>query len=466
MSELETWPPEQFWQRMESVLDGDEFAAFRTAMLEERPFVGLRTNTLKLTPQQLATLLPFELTSLGSHLPAGFWLARDTEEKPGRYPLHAAGLYYLQEPSAMTVAALVDPQPGEWVIDLAAAPGGKATHLAALMGGEGLLVANDVNRPRAGILAQNLERWGATQVAITAAPVERLAEQWAGLFDRVLLDAPCSGEGMFRKQGPFEWSESLVEMCARRQTAVLPDAAKLVRPGGRLVYSTCTFAPAENEQVIAAFLETHPDFHLVPAKPLPGAENGRSEWANGNPALQHTVRLWPHRFLGEGHFIAVLERRDSPERLWPVDEPSSFSVPTPAQLRLWHEFRAAYLQGAWADDRLLFHNGRLFYRPDTLPALDGIPIVRLGVELGELRKGYFRPAHGLALTLTAETAVLVHDLEPEADELTAYLRGEVLRSPGEDGWVLVCVAGFGLGWGKRVNGRLKNHYPRGLRHFS
>jgi 16S rRNA C967 or C1407 C5-methylase (RsmB/RsmF family) len=300
---------------------GEEFTQFAQSY-DETPAVGLRVNTLKLSAADFSTLSPFALKAVGRHEPDGF-LVTDAS-KPGSHPYHAAGLFYLQEPSAMVVGGLVAAQPGELVLDLAAAPGGKATHLAAQLQGRGLLLANDVHTGRARLLAENLERWGAANTLITSAEPEHLAAQFGPIFDRVLVDAPCSGEGMLRKLGlPFEWSEGMVLACSRRQTAVLHTAAQLVRPGGRLVYATCTFAPEENEAVIAQFLREFPQYELIDPPRFAGFGAGRPSWVDPSLAddnLQKCVRLWPHLFPGEGHFVAVMQHIDD-------EKPQRFGKP-------------------------------------------------------------------------------------------------------------------------------------------
>lgn len=462
------WPPHSFLQKMSSLL-GEEFEAFEEAF-NQRPYSAIRTNTLKLSSEQLQSLLPWSMKLIGSYEPDGFRI--DNNERLGRHPAHAAGLFYIQEPSAMSVARFVDPQPGEWVLDLAAAPGGKATHLAALMQGEGLLVANDLNRQRALILSQNLERWGAQNCIITSSPPEKLANSWGASFDRVLMDAPCSGEGMFRKQGPFEWDEGIVEACARRQTAVLDTAAQLVRPGGRLVYSTCTFSPEENEQVIVDFLQAHPEFDVETAVKQDGMSDGRPEWASPpDERLARTVRLWPHLFAGEGHFVAVLKRRGEEHTGEGANGRGSEGARGDGArgrvergaLAVWRAFERDVLQFDVDEARLGLVNGRLYQLPTYQIDTRGVRVVRNGIALGEVRKGRLIPAHGLALTLKDSDVKRALNLAMDDSSLQAYLQGQLLDCKGEDGWVLITAAGFGLGWGKRVNGRVKNHYPRGLR---
>jgi NOL1/NOP2/sun family putative RNA methylase len=450
---------------------GDEFSQFAQSY-REPPAVGLRVNRLKLNADDFSTLSPFMLKAAGPHEPDGFLVTDDS--KPGSHPYHAAGLYYLQEPSAMVVGGLVAAQPGERVIDLAAAPGGKATHLAAQMQGRGLLVANDVHTSRARLLAENITRWGAANTLITSAEPAHLAAQFGPIFDRVLVDAPCSGEGMLRKlsfaakQEPFDWSETMVLACSRRQTAVLHTAAELVKPGGRLVYATCTFSPEENEAVIAQFLHDFPQFELIDPPRFAGFGAGRPSWVDSslaNKNLQKCIRLWPHRFPGEGHFVAVMQQieDEKPQRF---ANPLRFTPPTPPgknELAVWRAFAREVLRKEFAEERLWVVNGRLYLLPETGLETGKLHLIRYGLLLGEIRKGYFRPDQALALALRADEAADAVSFAANSDEIAAYWQGLDLPSAGPDGWLLVAVDGFVLGWGKRVNGRLKNHYPRGLR---
>jgi len=496
--------PQGFLERMR-VLLGDELGAF-AASYRAAPVAGLRVNTLKLSVEAFRAAAPFALTPV-PWCPAGFSLG--DEQAAGKHPWHAAGLYYLQEPSAMAVAELLDPQPGERVLDLAAAPGGKATHIAALMAGQGLLIANEVHPKRAWILAENLERWGAAHVAITNESPERLADRFAGFFDRVLLDAPCSGEGMFRKSAAArrEWSPALVLGCAQRQSLILAHAARLVRPGGRLVYSTCTFAPEEDEAVIAGFLAAHADFDLSAPADRPGFAPGRPEWINNkggaetsrpvveNPPAEaekapqgprqvaeatsqfqaggfqplgqrdcsHTVRLWPHTGPGEGHFVAVLQRRADSGEPAPMPRPWRVTpLPRPVE-QAYRAFCAANLQLPPVADRLALVGAYLYALPAALPDLTGLRFLHPGWWLGVIKKERFEPSHALALRLRPTDVLRCADLPADSLDLRAYLRGESFRSPGNDGWTLVAAAGFAIGWGKRVAGLVKSHYPKGLR---
>lgn len=452
--------PPGFAERMARLL-GDEIDAFLAALAD--PAAGLRVNTLKLTPERFRELAPFSLEPL-PFPEAGFIV--EGEDRPGRHPYHAAGLYYLQDPAAMVVAALVDPRPGERVLDLAAAPGGKSTHLAALMEDDGLLIANDVHAGRARELASNLERFGVRNAVVTNESAERLADHFGAWFDRVLVDAPCSGEAMFHKSeaAAIEWSETSVLGCARRQADLLREAARLVRPGGLLVYSTCTFSPEEDEAVIGGFLAEHPDFEMATLAEVPGAAPGRPEWAPEEarrPELDRAMRLWPHRFPGAGHFVAGLRRTDGMAGA----PPAARHQPAPR--------KAVALFEAFSDDALRDDDGNgyplalfgseLHRLPTTLPDLGGLRVVRTGWWLGTVKKDRFEPSHHLALALPARAFRRTIELRADEPDTLAYLRGEPIRRDGEAGWAVVTVDGYPLGWGKRSGATVKNHYPKGLR---
>ncbi len=479
--QLQTAPPPEFLAKMRALLPAGEFDAFLAAY-DRPPIAGLRVNTLKIAPSDFTSLAPFSLAPVGTWEPAAFAVTGDS--RPSRHPYHDAGLYYLQDPSAMTAAAVLSPQPGELVLDLAAAPGGKATHLAARLAGtagggsplrralddDGLLVANDVHAGRARLLADTLARWGAINAVVTQDEPERLAAAFGPVFDSVLIDAPCSGEAMFRRLGAIEWSADIVAACARRQRGVLAVAPGLVRPGGRLLYATCAFSPEENEAVVAAFLAENRDFRLIAPPAIAAAGYGRPEWAGaaaGLPAvadLANALRLWPHHFPGEGHFLALMARDDAAE----AGEPPPFArcPPSAAQLRPWRDFAAATLTLDLPAERLHVHGERLYLLPRRAVATGRLHLLRVGLALGEFRASHFRPGHALALALSEGDARSVR-WAADDPRLAVYLSGADLPAaelpPGPDGWLLIAVDGFGLGWGKRAAGRLKNHYPRALR---
>lgn len=436
--------PEGFLTRMRNLLDA-QFDAFLASY--ERPRnTALRRNPRK--PAQLDALCgePVAWEPLGAYLREGV--------RPGLHPWHDAGVYYLQEPSAMAPARLLDAQPGERVLDLCAAPGGKSTQLAASMQGQGLLVCNEIHPKRARILSSNIERMGVSNALVLNEHPAKLEAHFPGYFDKILVDAPCSGEGMFRKEDAAisDWSEETVAMCAARQGEILRSAAVMLRPGGRLVYSTCTFSPQENEGVICAFLREHPDFSVEECR-APCFAPGRPDWvAQPAAGLEHTFRLWPHLLRGEGHFAAVLRRQGGAPR---ADVPlqRGGTLPRPAEDFLREQ--DVHLPGL-----PLAFGDTWFLASQELPSLHGLRVLRAGLELGELRRERFVPAHALALWLSASPQSVSYGAN--SPELAAYLRGETL--PGtQKGWVLFCVDGFSLGWSRGADGILKNHYPKALR---
>lgn len=453
--------PPRFLELMQALL-GDEFPDFVEAVNEE-PVGGLRVNTLKLTPKEFGSLAPFPLGEKVPWAPGAFVLPR-MDFSPGLHPYHLAGLYYLQDPSAMAPAALLEPQPGERILDLAAAPGGKTTQLAALMQGQGLLVANEIKDKRLGHLTMNVERWGAGNIVITNETPERLADHFGAFFDRVLVDAPCSGEGMFRKDwsARLDWSPEMVAGCAARQKNILRVTGKLVRPGGTMLYSTCTFAPEENEAVIARFLDDFPDFHVDSLPGMPGSMPGRPDWLTADlrrPGLEKALRLFPHRIVGEGHFICRLKRDGVQRQSW--EEEDEIPGLDRSQADLWEVFAAHTLAVTIPQNRLRVRGDRLYLVPELMPDFRHLRVVHPGVWLGNFKTGRFEPAHPLVLFLKPGESRQTLDLPSGSQALSAYLRGETLASPGTASWTLVTVDGWPLGWGKRVQGVVKNHYPRG-----
>ncbi|WP_456476165.1 16S rRNA (cytosine(1407)-C(5))-methyltransferase RsmF [Oceanithermus sp.] len=444
--------PGGFLRRMAELL-GEEYPAFLRALTAEDRSYGLRVNTLKLTPEAFRELSPWPLEPI-PWSPAGFYYP--PEARPGPHPYFYAGLYYIQEPSAQAVGELLDPQPGERVLDLAAAPGGKTTHLAARMENRGLLVANEVDSGRIRGLLDNLERWGSTQ-AVVQAPVARLAERWAGFFDRVLLDAPCSGEGMFRKDpaAARRWGPSSPARAAEVQRRLLDAAARLVVPGGVLVYSTCTFAPEENEGVVGGFLRAHPDFELEDARLHPSFAPGVPRWGGGGAELERAARLWPHRLRGEGHFLARLVRREGE-----AGSPPRFRPPRP-------DHRALAGWRAWARDHLDVppegelweRGGHLYLLPPGLPDLAHLGAPAPGLYLGQARKGRFVPSAHLAHA-PAATGRPEHRFAADDPAALRFATGEAVPFGGGDGWYWVTVGGWGLGWGRAKRGVLRPAHAR------
>ena len=472
MSSSERPPiPPVFLDRMSRFL-GDEFPAFLST-LEEEPVAWLRVNTLKLSMEEFQEISPFPLGSRVPWTPSAFILPPSLPST-GNHPYHLAGLYYLQDPSAMSAATLLDPKPGDRVLDLAAAPGGKTTHLAALMQESGLLVANEIKDKRVGHLAMNVERWGAANVVVTNETPERLADHFGPYFDRVLVDAPCSGEGMFRKDmgARLDWSPEMVSGCAVRQQNILRLAAKLVRPGGWLLYSTCTFAPEEDEEIIVNLLEEFQDYTVVSLPDHPGFMRGQPDWVEHirtsryAETLTGAVRLFPHRVRGEGHFVCALRRMEE-KAPWEGGQPqgpwrsSRMFEMDRGQIKLWEAFLQEVLAVDFPVSRLRVRGDRLYFIPEEMPEFGYLRVVHPGVWFGNFKKGRFEPAHPLALLLRKGQAKQTLSLAAHGSELARYLRGETFLSDGPAGWTLVSVDGWPLGWGKRVQGVMKNHYPRG-----
>ncbi len=455
--------PQAYLERMHLFL-GDEFESF-LATYQQKSLAGLRVNTLKISPDEFHRITPFQLQGL-EWCPSGFVVHGDG--RPGKHPYHAAGLYYLQEPSAMAVVEVLDPQPGEKVLDLAAAPGGKATHIAARLQGRGILVANEIHPGRVRELAQNLERCGARNAIILNETPQRLADYFGAYFDRVLLDAPCSGEGMFRrsKLARQEWSEEAVHSCAIRQKGLLPQAARLVRPGGRLVYSTCTFSVEENEEVIWSFLKEHPEFELIErTNRFPFADAWGDD--SDNPLKGKGIyRILPHQHVGEGHFIAGLHRITGGEwREIPPYRPKTLSNRDSQRVKQLMEDICTF---PFDPLRLSIEGDAVYFIPPSATQLSGLRVHRPGWWIGTLKKDRFVPAHSLALGLPIANLHKYLSFPAEHPQILAYLHGESFGPdpfPANlmDGWLVVCVDGFPLGLGKLSKGVLKNAYPHGLR---
>lgn len=405
---------------------------------EEPPVRGIRMRPGIAPPPEALDPVPW----------AGDAYYLPLDSRAGARPAHEAGAYYLQEPSAMVSAALLCPQPGERVLDLCAAPGGKSTQLAAYMAGRGVLVCNEPVPARAKILSRNLERMGVPNALAVCALPEELSQRWEGYFDKILVDAPCSGEGMFRRhpETRLEWNAAAPAGCAQRQSAILRHAARMLRPGGRLVYSTCTFNPTENEGVIEGFLRAHPDFSLIPSA-LPGI-----------PDLGGPVRVWPHQAKGEGHFAALMQKDGGAAVPARKNAPSaSFSPLGKAEAALADAFLREHIDDKVRPSALFA--GKITALPEEMPLLDGVKLLRAGLTVGEIKGKVFVPDHALALACRPLRAVAVSE-----DQARAYQAGEVLS--GDEtlrGFYALTLDGLPLGWCKAGGGQMKNHYPKGLR---
>lgn len=474
--------PIEFEKKMKAFL-GNEWDDFLYSYDNNR-FQALRFNTLKVqsTEERMRILKVLGISSDKKVSWADEAYYFDENVRPGKHPYHEMGLYYIQEPSAMSAASLLAPKPGMRVLDLCAAPGGKSTQLATYLGDSGLLVSNEINTQRSRILSQNIERMGIKNAIVTNEDSFVLASHFPGFFNAIQVDAPCSGEGMFRKlpEAIEQWSMENVAICAARQKEILDNAAVMLKPGGVIVYSTCTFSKEENEDVIEYFLERHPDF-----------------------TLEEMERFWPHKVDGEGHFVAKLVRRGSVNELgadYDVCEDSCNKVEdtglkvdrktkknknsknrknetkpalTKENMKLLSEFLDETISedvAAWIkNSRLVMFGEQLYRLPDMEVDIKGLKVQRAGLHIGEFKKQRFEPSHSLALALKLNDAKNLVKLTCDNPQTIGFFNGQSVVLSDEQtaeckkGWALVCVDGYTAGWGK-VNGtQVKNHYPKGLR---
>jgi NOL1/NOP2/sun family putative RNA methylase len=449
--------PEKFIDRMQK-LHGFNFDEF-IKLYDAPAYRGLRVNKLRCTPEHFADISPFALQK-SPFSDDGYYIGDDVS---GRHPWHHAGVFYLQEPSAMSAVTALDVHLGMKVLDLCAAPGGKTTQAAAQLLGSGLLVCNEIVSSRAAILLSNIERCGVRNAAVTNDKPANICKRLAGFFDRVLVDAPCSGEGMFRREpaAAQEWTPETPAACAKRQLAILETACQAVAPDGILVYSTCTFSPDENEGVVDAFLSRHKDFCIEPIEKAFGRD-AVPEWAGASPELKLARRVFPADG-GEGHFVARLRRVFGGEPSYAL---STLKTADKEVSKLFMEFFSSQF-----DEDLygqLFQLGeKLIILPKGLPDLRGIGLLRAGVLAGNIKGSRFEPSHALYMAADAKHTLNTADFALSDSRLAAYLHGEQVEEPEgcRKGFVCVKAEGFTVGFGKMSDGVVKNHYPKGLRNL-
>ena len=451
--------PQEFLNKMKTLL-GAEYEDFLASYHRPRNF-GLRVNVGKISPEEFQKLAPFHLQPV-PWTENGFYytLEEDNSVLPARHPFYYAGLYYLQEPSAMTPAAMLKVTPGEKVLDLCAAPGGKATELGARLHGKGLLVANDISASRAKALLKNIEVFGISNAFVTNETPAHLAGQFPEFFDKILVDAPCSGEGMFRKDPAVAkaWDAEKPFACAKQQKEIITQAANMLAPGGQMLYSTCTFSPEENEQVIAYLLDSREDMEVLELPQMEGFSRGIH--------LSRCVRIWPHKMNGEGHFLALLQKKGQKAAVKEEVTDRSAGNKKINSPEMQEFFQDITMPINW--NRVEIRKDQAYYVPEETKGRTGLTFLRNGLYLGEIRKGRFEPSQSLAMALKKEEYASVVDLEASDERVMKYLKGETLEvgdlhSTREKGWQLVCVNGYPLGWGKLVNGTLKNKYHTGWR---
>ncbi|MBR5637998.1 MAG: RsmF rRNA methyltransferase first C-terminal domain-containing protein [Pseudobutyrivibrio sp.] len=430
--------PIDFINRMEQDL-GPDFHAFLRSY-EENKISALRFNPIKADSAAVDKMSSM-LTGKVDWSANGYYY--DDDARPGLHPYHAAGVYYIQDASAQLPVEMLSPEPGDFCLDLCSAPGGKSTQIAGYLNGKGILVSNEPMKNRAKILSENVERLGIRNCIVTSEYPDKLAEQFPEYFDKIMVDAPCSGEGMFRKNHDActEWSLDSVKMCAERQGEILDRAYEMLIPGGRMCYSTCTFARLEDEEAIEAFISRHPDMSLVEER-----------------------RLWPHEVKGEGHYAALLEKADDGRGKECRGARDTYRCDKLNKkiLNDYLTFSKESLVNVF-DENLLLLNDLLYCLPDACPDFTGLHVLRGGLFLGTLKKNRFEPSHALALALKKDEVKNSFNLSSDSNEIQDYLRGQSEMADVEDGWTLITVDGYSIGWGKAVKGQIKNHYPKGLR---
>ncbi len=452
--------PENYTKRMKEQL-GNSYNFF-IASYNKTSVKSLRLNRSKILPVNYAHMSRISTGCDNPEnvdwCPSGYYYE---DSEPGKCVLHEAGAYYIQEASAMLPVTLLDVNDsGQRVLDLCAAPGGKSTQIADLMMGRGILVANEIIPSRASVLSENIERMGVANALVVNEEPAALSGRFPGYFDRILVDAPCSGEGMFRKhpEAALQWSSDNVTMCAARQDMILDCAARMLADGGRIVYSTCTFSPEEDEGAVDRFISRHPGF-----------------------TVRDMHRIYPHTHKGEGHFAAVLMKTtdaenigsssDSTSKPKSGDALSSFKIPR-ERITLLNDFLVSTLspgckyRNLAADNpgRLLAFGDSIYYTPESMPDIKGLKVLRAGLKLGSFKKMRFEPDHALSHALQYEDAICAVNLDADSEDAKKYVTGLTLSCDANiKGWCLVCTEGLGLGWGKASGGVVKNHYPRGLR---
>lgn len=467
--------PECYIEKMKELLGG-EFQSYLDSF-EAESVNGLRVNTGKISPEELKSMITCELEPV-PWIPNGFYYPQ--EERLSKNVYYYAGLYYLQEPSAMTPASLLPVEPGDMVLDVCAAPGGKSTELGVRLKGKGMLVANDISNSRAKALLKNLELFGIPNICVTSESPEKLAGVFPEFFDKILVDAPCSGEGMFRRDKEMvkSWQEKGPDYYCEIQREIVEQAAAMLKPGGYLLYSTCTFDRNEDEGTVEELLRRHPEMELVKLPIFDGAAGGFS--------LEGCLRLFPHRIKGEGHFVALLQKTGNPERT--VSKNSSYGGSgecvrlsernVSVRFDTWSGRRlcerepelASFLDMMnleFEDSRLVEKNGCVYYLPEGFPADSRLRFLRTGLLVGELKKGRFEPSQALAMVLSPETFSNTVSFDGDDDRAVRYLKGETVsltdREGPVKGWCLVCVDGYPLGFAKGTGMSLKNKYYPGWR---
>lgn len=453
----------EFTEKMKKLFEENEYNEFISSLSDKKRYYGLRINTLKISVDDFLKISPFELKKI-PWTDDGFYYNEGVS--PGKHPYYHAGLYYIQEPSAMLPGKVINAQEGERILDLCAAPGGKSVQIAAGMKGNGFLLCNDINSDRVKALVKNIELSGVRNAIVTNDAPEKLSLKFENYFDKVLVDAPCSGEGMFRKDEDAikSWGKYKCDMCTDMQWNILQNADKMLKPGGFLVYSTCTFSPEENELMLERFINATQNYDFIEIPKIGGVEGGRPCWAGGNEEALKAARLWPHKLEGEGHFVALLKKRGNEEDnctvlkgAFPAD-----NINAPEQFKEFEEKNLNIKPKGYFSKK----GNNLYITPFQMLDLSGIKIAKFGLYLGEIKEKRFEPSHSFILSLKKEHIKNTINLSSKSSEIIKYLKGETLLTEGVKGFVGVCVDGFTIGWGKQTPEGLKNLYPKGWRRMN
>ena len=446
--------PDAYTTKMQHLL-GKEYDEFINTY-DKNKWQGLRVNTLKISVEDFLEICPFELVPI-PWCGEGFYFEESV--RPAKHPFYHAGLYYIQEPSAMAPVSILNPIPGEKILDICAAPGGKTVQIAAALKGLGVIVTNDINMNRVKALIKNIELYGIKNAIATNETPEKLSQYLSHYFDRILVDAPCSGEGMFRKDPSLikSWESYNDDYYPLIQKNIMGQIPKMLKEGGKVLYSTCTFSPSENEGAIMEFLEQNSDFKLVNFPKKYGFSEGHPEWVNGDDELKACARLWPHKLAGEGHFMALLE--NSTEKSFEGPNIDKYN----SQIR--EEFKSFVNENLNVNLDGVFnvYNEQLYLLPVPLPSLKGLKVMRSGWMLGSYKTKRFEPSQALAMGLKMNDVKRSINFKIDDQNAIRYLKGETLNIEGEKGWTLICIGDYPLGWAKQTGTGMKNYYPASWR---
>ena len=445
--------PIAYKNRMTKLL-GAEFSDYEKA-LSETPVKGFRVNTDKISLEDFEKINIFGKEKI-PYVENGYYL---DYEKAGNHPYHHAGMIYIQEPGAMAPAECVEIEPDWKILDMCAAPGGKSSQLKNQLGENGVLVSNEIVSSRCKILTGNFERLGLRNAVTTCMDTGKLARLYPNTFDLIMVDAPCSGEGMFRKEeiAIDEWSEENVKMCAKRQAEILDNAAVCLKDGGYIVYATCTFSLEENEMTVDSFLKRHEEFELlrVTKEVEDATADGISFDGCETENIHFARRFYPHKAKGEGQFMAVLHNKYERVSSYPAVKASREKID-----KAVYDFLDNVLTDYNKDNVLMYNGNPVYFTPD-FPVKKGTAFA-CGVTIGEIRKNYIQPHHQFFMAMGDKFKRRI-ELDPDSVEMKKYLHGEEIEVNCDNGWAVVTTNGCSVGGVKVVQGRAKNHYPKGLR---